>query len=446
MISILEFQRRSETGPVMEVNDFDMVVASTMKKLVKKYGIMYNPEELVVNDETADKVFQAAVEYVSTVGLYNVSTFRQILFSKEEVEDIARDYRENQRTQVFGQGKEEILIRYRTSLESQPPVAMVGSTGPVEEDWFIPWFQNLAQEPANHGMGCCGGIKSIGGIEPKAGTVSELYLGLWEQEALLEALRRAGREGMHLGVLATVFTFGGVAAVMQNGLRNKHNTQLGIHLMAEQKLDYSRLLTAYFCEQNGMQPWTSATAIIGGLTGGPAGTAVGLLGNLLGQLAFGHGTVGSLFTGHLGGHGGTREACWVYSAAARAAERNIHVPIGGTAGANHFLRGTPVTLYQQMASMITNTASGMAYLWAVGISGLETRIAVDAMQGIGGVMMALFLYLFFAPWQSFKNAVAAENFPKAAGHMARIRWIIGVNLVLGLITAAIGAIGAFVVG
>ncbi len=71
---------------------------------------------------------------------------------------------------------------------------------------------------------------------------------------------------------------------------------------------------------------------------------------------------------------------------------------------------------------------------------------VDAMQGIGGVMMALFLYLFFAPWQSFKNAVAAENFPKAAGHMARIRWIIGVNLVLGLITAAIGAIGAFVVG
>jgi uncharacterized membrane protein len=71
---------------------------------------------------------------------------------------------------------------------------------------------------------------------------------------------------------------------------------------------------------------------------------------------------------------------------------------------------------------------------------------VDAMQGIGGVMMALFLYLFFAPWQSFKLAVAAEDFPKAAGHLARIRWIIAVNLVLGLITAAIGAMGAFVTG
>ncbi|MCL5734356.1 MAG: monomethylamine:corrinoid methyltransferase [Actinobacteria bacterium] len=385
MISILEFQRRSETGPVMEVNDFDMLVGKRMREIVKKHGITYNPEELVVDDETADKVFQAAVEYLSTVGLYNVSTFRQIQFTKEEIEEIARDYRENRRQQVFGTGKEEILIEPRTGQDSRPPLAMVGGTGPIQEDWHIAFTRNLAQEPTNRGMGFSGGIKSVGGIEPKAGTVSELYCALWEQEALLEALRQAGREGMHLGVLATVFTFGGVAAVMQNGLRNKHNTQLGIHLMAEQKLDYSRLLTAYFCEQNDMQPWTSATAIIGGLTGGPAGTAVGLLGNLMGQLSFGHGNLGSLFTSHLGGHGGTREACWVYSAAARAAERNIHVPIGGTAGANHFFRGTRVTLYQQIASMITNTASGMAYLWAVGTTGLETRVAVDAMQGIAGM-------------------------------------------------------------
>jgi hypothetical protein len=385
MISILEFQRRSETGPVMEVNDFDMMVGKRMRELVKKYGITYNPEELVVDDETADKVFRAAVEYMSTVGLYNVSTFRQIQFTEAEVEEIARDYRENHRTQVFGQGKEEILIEYRTGQDTRPPIAMVGSTGPIKQEWHVAFTQQLAQEPTNHGLGCSGGIKSVDGIEPKAGTVTELHCALWEQEALLEGLRRAGREGMHLGVLATVFTFGGVAAVLQNGLRHQRNTQLGIHLMAEQKLDYSRLLTAYFCEQNGFQPWTSATAIIGGLTGGPAGTAVGLLGNLLGQLAFGHGNLGSLFTSHLGGNSGTREACWVYSAAGRAVERNIHVPLGGTASANHYYRGTRVCFYQQIASMIALTASGLSYLWSVGATGLETRVAVDALQGIAGM-------------------------------------------------------------
>ncbi|MCL4554672.1 MAG: monomethylamine:corrinoid methyltransferase [Actinobacteria bacterium] len=385
MISVLEFQRRSETGPVMEVNDFDMVVASTMKKLVKKYGITYNPEELVVDDETADKVFQATVEYLSTVGLYNVSTFRQIQFTKEEIEEIARDYRENPRTQVFGRGKEEITITPRTGKDSRPPVAMVGSTGPIQQEWHVQFTQSLADEPTNHGMGCSGGIKSVDGIEPKAGTVTELHCALWEQVALLEGLRRAGREGMHLGVLATVFTFGGVAAVLKNGLRDQRNTQLGIHLMAEQKLDYSRLLTAYFCEQNGFQPWTSATSMIGGLTGGPAGTAVGLLGCLVGQLAFGHGNLGSMVTQHLAGYAGTREAIWTYSAAARAAERNIGVPIGGIAGANHYLRGTPVTLYQQIATTIASTASGLAYLWSVGVTGLETRVAVDAMQGIAGM-------------------------------------------------------------
>ncbi|MCL5734230.1 MAG: monomethylamine:corrinoid methyltransferase [Actinobacteria bacterium] len=385
MISILEFQRRSETGPVMEVNDFDMLVGKRMREIVKKYGITYNPEELVVDDETADKVFQAAVEYMSTVGLYNVSTFRQIQFTKEEIEEIARDYRENHRTQVFGTGKEEILIKPRTSQDTWAPIAMVGSTGPIQQDWHIPFTQLLAQEPTNHGLGCSGCGVSVDGIEPKAGTVTELHCALWEQEALLEGLRRAGREGMHLGVLATVFTFGGVAAVMQNGLRNKYNTQLGIHLMAEQKLDYSRLLTAYFCEQNGMQPWTSATAIIGGLTGSPAGTAVGLLGNLIGQLAFGHGNLGSLFTSHLGGNSGTREACWVYSAAGRAVERHIQVPLGGTASANHYYRGTRVCFYQQLASMTALTASGLAYLWSVGATGLETRVCVNAMQGISGM-------------------------------------------------------------
>jgi hypothetical protein len=178
---------------------------------------------------------------------------------------------------------------------------------------------------------------------------------------------------------------GGVLAMLHSGLRDQRNTQLGIHIMPEQKIDWSRLVTAYFAEQNGYIPWTSAMSVIGGLCGGPAGAAIGLLGNLLGQLAYGHGTVGSLFTSHLGGYGGTRQACWVFSAAARAAERHVHVPIGGAAGANHFLAGTVVTFYQEVASTIAATCSGMAYLWTSGHTALEARLAGEVMRGVAGM-------------------------------------------------------------
>ncbi|MBI3978570.1 MAG: monomethylamine:corrinoid methyltransferase [Chloroflexi bacterium] len=385
MIPILDFQRRSLTGPVMKNDEFDLALTRKVRQLVKTYEIKYNPEELIVDDATADAVFQAAVELLADVGLYHIDTFRVIQFTKEEVEAIARDYREHQRKQVFGRGKEEICVEYRTGQESRIPILLGGATGDIEEDWFIPFVQSMAEDETTRGMGVSGGILSVGGVVPKSGTLTEVYCGLWEQRALLEALRRAGRTGMHLGVLSTVFTFGGVLSVLKSGLREPHNTQLGIHIMPEQKIDWSRLLTAYFAEQNGFVPWTSAMSVIGGLCGGPAGTAIGLLANLLGQLAYGHGTLGSMVATHLEGHGGTREALWVYSAAARAAERNVHLPTGGIASANHFYRGTVPMLCQAAASTISATCSGVAYIWGGTGTPLSLRLVDEVMRGAAGM-------------------------------------------------------------
>ncbi|MBI3978575.1 MAG: monomethylamine:corrinoid methyltransferase, partial [Chloroflexi bacterium] len=337
------------------------------------------------DDATADAVFHAAVELLADVGLYHIDTFRVIQFTKEEVEAIARDYREHQRRQVFGQGKEEYCVEYRTGQDSRPPVLQMGGNGVVQEEWHIAFFQSLAQEETNHGMGVSGGIASVGGVVPRFGTLTEVYCGLWEARALLEALRRAGRMGMHLGVLSTVFSVGGVMAVLKSGLREPHNTQLGIHIMPEQKVDWTRLLTAYLAEQQGFVPWTSAMSVVGGLGGGPAGTAVCLLANLLGQLAYGHGTLGSLLANHLDGQSGTRETMWIYSAAARGSERNIHLPTGGVASGHQFYRGTEVAVLQSAASAITETASGMAYQWAGASSGLEARLIGDIDKNVAGM-------------------------------------------------------------
>jgi uncharacterized membrane protein len=68
---------------------------------------------------------------------------------------------------------------------------------------------------------------------------------------------------------------------------------------------------------------------------------------------------------------------------------------------------------------------------------------VNVMQGIGIVMMVLFLHLFFAPWRRFGAAVQRQAFPEAAGELARIRRIVAANLALGLVTVIFGASGRF---
>ena len=68
---------------------------------------------------------------------------------------------------------------------------------------------------------------------------------------------------------------------------------------------------------------------------------------------------------------------------------------------------------------------------------------IHLMQGIGWVMIALFVWLFHGPWVAFKRAVDAEDWARAGASLNRIRQIIAVNLPLGLLVAVIGAGGRF---
>ena len=79
---------RSESGPYMKESDFDMTLMKTVMKLVKDYQLEYDPKILVPADgDLADRVYQAAVDLVLEMGIYNQSTQRRILFSREEIDE-----------------------------------------------------------------------------------------------------------------------------------------------------------------------------------------------------------------------------------------------------------------------------------------------------------------------------------------------------------------------
>ena len=71
------------------------------------------------------------------------------------------------------------------------------------------------------------------------------------------------------------------------------------------------------------------------------------------------------------------------------------------------------------------------------------KLHVHVMQGVGWIMILLYLWLFHGPWLKFKRAVDASNWSTAAANLNRIRQIIMVNLPLGLIVAIVGASGRY---
>ena len=95
------------------------------------------------------------------------------------------------------------------------------------------------------------------------------------------------------------------------------------------------------------------------------------------------------------------------------------------------------------ASVAALLASGRGMIfWGYG--GLAAaRIYVHLMLGVGLLMMAIYAHLYFVPWRRLRRAVAAANWAEAGVQLGVIRWIVAVNLTLGVITVAIGASGRF---
>jgi uncharacterized membrane protein len=88
-------------------------------------------------------------------------------------------------------------------------------------------------------------------------------------------------------------------------------------------------------------------------------------------------------------------------------------------------------------------ASGYGMIFGVfgGFAGAGRHIHI--MQGIGILMMVLFLHIYFAPWRRFQAAVARRDMPEAARQLNQIRWIVTLNLALGLVTVAVGSSGRY---
>ena len=69
---------------------------------------------------------------------------------------------------------------------------------------------------------------------------------------------------------------------------------------------------------------------------------------------------------------------------------------------------------------------------------------VHVMFGLGIVMILIFMYVFFVPYQRLKRAVAAREWPEGGRQLAMIRRLVGVNIIIGMVNIVVATGGRFV--
>jgi len=94
-------------------------------------------------------------------------------------------------------------------------------------------------------------------------------------------------------------------------------------------------------------------------------------------------------------------------------------------------------------SIIVILASGywMIFGFYGGFGNIGTHIHI--MHGLGIVMVLIFMHVFFSPYRRLRHAVIVEDYPEGGRRLSQIRTLVGINILLGLATAAIAAAGRY---
>jgi uncharacterized membrane protein len=96
-----------------------------------------------------------------------------------------------------------------------------------------------------------------------------------------------------------------------------------------------------------------------------------------------------------------------------------------------------------IAAIVLLLASGYALVFGVLGGFRAVGLYIQLMQGLGIVMILLFLHLYFAPWRRFRQAVARQDWVEGGRQLGQIRAIVTINLALGLVVVAIGGSGRY---
>jgi methylamine--corrinoid protein Co-methyltransferase len=387
MVDFLDLYERSLSGPIMSEKDFDIrVFMPALKKVVREYEIRYDGTNPVsFNDQLADNLYQASVDFLSQVGVYCLGTNRIIQFGEHEVREAVRDAPGQF---LAGEGKEARVFSTRKPDDPKLPWFHTGSGIVFNSDELamrlvegcasIPQANSVSvpAKDSHHGLPCMGG------------SPAELYAAIERVRLGREAVRRAGRPGLPImNLISTAATsINAIAAsAPQFGCRPTDGWLCGT--VAEMKMDFGVMDKLAYLLNWGANIGAETSPILGGYCGGPSGTAVVSTAYVLMGLLVHKANYQLHFPIHFNtGCTTSRDVLWVVAASCQAASRNIPMPVIWnpycSAGPN-----TRMYFYESAAWLLCAIPSGAASFETAHPSKAVRPYAYTPMEAKFGVQM-----------------------------------------------------------
>lgn len=389
---LFEVLQRSETGPIIQEADFDRkLVGPTIKRLVNEYEIRYTGEFYVnCDDNLAERVYQAGMDFATEVGVFNQSTSRRITWTRDEIKTAVQTCPAEA---SLGAGEQRCTIIARRPEDTQRIALFGGVVGiPFPEDLYLPITLSFLKQDIFDIVDSAS-LETAYGYPVKAGTGWEV-LGAWrEAELMQEALDLVGKPGMPVGAVQLSPTaFGSLAGVTWGGLRTfDHNH---VPMTSEFKINNDLLAIITHAHNHGGFIGAYYNPIYGGHAGGAEGIAIAVTAGmiLLNQVTIGH-TFCTRPTHPFLGCDTTPEILWATSLADQALTRNSNLMIANLAGPVSG-PGTKTILYENAAFALMAVASGVSELEASHSaggavprhgSGLDARICAEVARTLPGL-------------------------------------------------------------
>jgi len=129
MISLLDVAERARTGLRMTDKEWELNTFRKVQKLTLRHGLRKSlPEKFSeVDNSYVDSLFQAAVDFLTEMGVFCTSTGRVLRFSDDEVREAVR---EAPSKVSVGAGKDASVFGKREFEDTRPPSIDVSGHGP----------------------------------------------------------------------------------------------------------------------------------------------------------------------------------------------------------------------------------------------------------------------------------------------------------------------------
>ena len=390
--ALLEVIDRASQGPVVDERVFDLEhVAAGIRRVVQDYEIALDRDVIVQQDDAMiDRVWEAALDFLASCGVYHADTGRVLLFTRSEIQEALAAAPSEK---IIGEGDDSRLLRHRGVEDPIPPLVSGGPIGtPLSEELYVPIMQSYFQEPIIDTI-VPGTLATTFGREVRSKSPLEI-ISSWQQVDLdFEAARRAGRPGLSImAVEMSMSDLGHLSAIGGGGYRPT-DTHI-VAMIGEMKIS-SELLNkvAHSVRQEGVL-LGFYNPILGGMAGPAEGVAVLITAGMVAlQLVYLVSSRCSCPTHPFNFNSTDPEIMRAASAAMQALARNTHLltelmtsPVGGP--------GTETVLYESLAMATVASVSGASRALGVRsaagvvqnhVTGLETRFNGEVARAAAGL-------------------------------------------------------------